>query len=94
MTTNVTMVIMFVAYAFGVISKLFIAKIPNKYLPLQNLLIGFISALICFFAKLEPNFGEALIVCLMATMSAGGISDLIKHLKTEINPEDNDSDLG
>ena len=85
------MVIMLVAYIFGAITKVFINKIPNKYIPFQNVVIGFISALICFFIHLEPNFFEALITCMMATMSAGGISDLVKLKDTLGNIEDESS---
>ena len=84
---------MLVAYAFGAISKIFIAKMPNRLIPLQNLIIGVISALICWLVKLEPNFIDALIVCMMATMSAGGISDLIKNVKIPAT-SNNESDSG
>lgn len=87
MNINVSLIIMLVAYVFGSITKIFITKIPNKFIPLQNVVIGLLSALVCFFMKLEPNIGEAIVVCLMSTMGAGGVADLIKNLKNN-NSED------
>lgn len=72
-----------VTYIFGAITKLFISKVPNKYIPIQNVLIGVFSALICYFCKIETNIIEAFVLCLSATMSAGGVADLIKISKKE-----------
>ena len=95
MNLNVTVIITLVAYVFGAITKVFVNKVPNKYIPLQNVAIGLLSALICFIFHLEPNFLEAVVVCLMATMSAGGISDLIKLKDTLKNgTQDDESDSG
>lgn len=76
-------IITIVAYIFGAITKLFIDAIPNKYIPIQNVVIGLISAFICYFAKIETNLLQAIVLCLMATMGAGGIADLIKTKKGE-----------
>ena len=62
-------------------TKLFIDTIPNKYIPLQNVLIGLISAVICYLTKIETNLLQAIVLCLMATMGAGGIADLVKIKK-------------
>lgn len=78
MNITYTVIITVVAYICGAITKIFIDSIPNKYIPIQNVLIGVISALICYFCKIEPNLLNAIILCLIATMSAGGIADLIK----------------
>lgn len=72
-----------VAYILGSITKIFIEKIPNKYIPLQNVFVGLTSALICYFTKIETNLLQAIVLCLMATMGAGGIADLIKIGKGE-----------
>lgn len=71
-------IIALVAYVLGSITSVFIDKIPNKYIPLQNVIIGLISALICYFAGVETNLMQAIVLCLIATMGAGGIADLIK----------------
>lgn len=74
-------VIAIVAYILGSITKIFVDTIPNKYIPLQNVIVGFVSAFICYFAKIEPNLLQAITLCMLATMGAGGISDLIKIFK-------------
>lgn len=78
MEITYVVIITLVAYILGSITKIFIDKIPNKYIPLQNVLIGLISAFICYFTKLETNLLQAIVLCLMATMGAGGIADLVK----------------
>ncbi len=45
-------VIALVAYVLGSITSLFISFIPNKYIPIQNVLIGLISA----FQKLNQIY--------------------------------------
>lgn len=91
MNPNITMIITLVAYILGSITKAFIKKIPNRFIPLQNVIIGVISALICYFSKIEVNILNAFVVCLMATMGAGGIADLIKNLKNETLNNESDS---
>ena len=81
MEINCIVIVTLVAYTFGAINKLFIPIIPNKYIPIQNVIIGFVSALICYFIEIESNLFSAIIVCLTATMGAGGISDLIQLRK-------------
>lgn len=78
MEITYVVIITLVAYVLGSITKLFIDTIPNKYIPLQNVLIGLISAFICYFTGIETNLLQAIVLCLMATMGAGGIADLIK----------------
>lgn len=83
MEITYVVIITIVAYVLGSITKLFIETIPNKYIPLQNVLIGLISAFICYFTKIETNLLQAIVLCLVATMGAGGIADLIKIGKGE-----------
>ena len=85
MPTKVIIIIMLVTYVLGAITKAFVVKIPNRFIPFQNCLIGLISAIFCTVLKLEPNFWESLVLCLMATMSAGGTAELIKTLKNQPN---------
>ena len=77
MNITYTIIIVIVAYICGAITKIFIDSIPNKYIPIQNVIIGIVSALICYFCEIEPNLLQALVLCLLATMGAGGIADLI-----------------
>ena len=78
MEITYVIIITLVAYIFGAITKIFIDSIPNKYIPIQNVIIGIISAIICYFAGIESNILQSFVLCLMATMGAGGIADLIK----------------
>lgn len=77
MDITYAVIIAIVAYIFGAITKIFIDSVPNKYIPIQNVLIGVFSALICYFTKIEANLLNAFGLCLMATMGAGGVADLI-----------------
>lgn len=87
-TITVSVVVMAVAYFFGAISKLFINNIPNKYIPIQNVIIGFISGFICYVIDLDENIISAIILCVISTMSAGGIADLIETKKDCNNIEE------
>lgn len=77
MEITYVVIIAIVAYILGAITKIFIDNVPNKYIPIQNVVVGVISALICFFTDIEPNLLQAFVLCLVATMGAGGIADLI-----------------
>ncbi len=74
--TNVV-IIAIIAYVLGSITKIFIEDIPNKFIPIQNVVIGVIAGLVCYFTKIETNLMQSLVLCLVATMGAGGIADLI-----------------
>lgn len=76
-------IISLVAYILGAITKLFVDVIPNKFIPLQNVFIGVISGLICYFTNIESNLLQSLVLCLIATMGAGGVADLIKLAKKD-----------
>lgn len=77
MEITYVIIIAIIAYIFGAITKIFVDSIPNKYIPIQNVIIGVISAIICYFTGIEPNLLQAIVLCLVATMGAGGIADLI-----------------
>ena len=83
MEITYVVIITLVTYVLGSITKVFINNIPNKYIPLQNVIIGLISAAICYFTKIETNLLQSIVLCLMATMGAGGIADLMKIGKKE-----------
>lgn len=76
---------MLVAYTFGAITKIFIEKLPNKYIPIQNIIIGIVSGIVCYFLKIDDNMLNSILLGIMSTMSAGGIADLIKIPKTVDN---------
>ena len=77
MEITYVVIIAIIAYVFGAITKIFIDSIPNKYIPIQNVVIGIIAGLICYFTKIEPNLLQSLVLCIVATMGAGGVADLI-----------------
>ncbi len=77
MEITYVVIIAIVAYVLGAITKIFIDAVPNKYIPIQNVIVGAISALICYFTGVEANLLQAIVLCLIATMGAGGIADLI-----------------
>ncbi len=77
MEITYVIIIAIIAYICGAITKIFIDEISNKYIPIQNVIIGVISAIICYFTGIEPNLLQAIVLCLVATMGAGGIADLI-----------------
>ncbi len=76
MEVTYLIVIALVTYVLGSITKLKIDKIPNKFIPIQNVIIGVVSAVICVVWKIEPDPMQAVILCLLATTGAGGIADL------------------
>ena len=40
-----------VAYIFGAINKLFVEDVPNKFIPIQNVGIGLVSGIVCYFNR-------------------------------------------
>lgn len=82
MKISYIIIITLVAYILGSFTKIFVDIIPNKFIPLQNVVVGLISAFICYLTKIEPNLLNSIVLCLISTMGAGGIADLI-NLKKE-----------
>lgn len=84
MEITVALVVMAVTLIAGEITKL--TAIPNKYIPLQNIIIAIISSIVCIIFKVE-NMGalETILTCIFASMSAGGIADMIKITNKEEN---------
>lgn len=81
MEITYVIIIAIIAYIFGAITKIFVDSIPNKYIPVQNVVIGIISALICYFTGIEPDLLQSIVLCVVATMGAGGVADLINIKK-------------
>lgn len=77
MEITYVIIIAVVAYILGAITKIFIDTVPNKYIPIQNVIVGILSALICYFAGIESNLLQAIVLCVLATLGAGGTADLI-----------------
>lgn len=81
MEITYVVIIAIIAYILGSITKVFIDKVPNKFIPLQNVIVGIVSGLICYFTNIETSLLQALVLCLVSTMGAGGIADLTKLFK-------------
>ncbi len=75
MEITVALIITAITLVAGQITKM--TPVPNKYIPLQNIVIAVISAVVCIICKVE-NMGilETIITCIFGTMSAGGIVDI------------------
>lgn len=77
MEITVALIITALTLVAGEITK--ITTIPNKYIPLQNIIIAVIASIICVVFKVEDmTILETIITCIFGTMSAGGIADLKK----------------
>lgn len=77
MEITVALVIMALTLIAGEITKL--TAIPNKYIPLQNIIIALLASVICVVFKVQDmSVLETIITCVFGTMSAGGIADIKK----------------
>lgn len=83
MEIDYIVVITLVTYICGAVTKCFVNAVPTKFIPLQNVIIGVMAGLICYFTKVEPDMLQALALCLIASTSAGGIADLKKVKDSE-----------
>ena len=81
LTITYVLIVALVTYIFGAFTKAFIETIPNKYIPLQNVIIGVVSGILCYYTKVEPDLFTSLILCLIASSGAGGVADFIKMFK-------------
>lgn len=77
MEITIALIVGAITLIAGEITKL--TTIPNKYIPLQNIIIAILASIVCIVFKVE-NAGvlETILTCVFATMSAGGIADLKK----------------
>ena len=81
MEITIGIIIMCFTLIAGEITKL--TNMPNKYIPLQNIIIAILSSIVCCVFKVEGmSVLETIVTCIFATMSAGGIADL-KKIKEE-----------
>ena len=78
MEITYVVIVYIITYIFGAITKTFVDNVPNKYIPIQNVAIGIISGLICYYTKIEANLLQALVLCFMSAIGAGGTADLVQ----------------
>lgn len=77
MQITIALVVMAVTLVAGEITKL--TSLPNKYIPLQNIIIAIVASIVCIVFKVENLSAlETVLTCVFATMSAGGIADMKK----------------
>ena len=50
-------------------------KVPKKYIPLQNILIGVLAALVAFYFGVYTDLALALFICLATSLGVGGAYD-------------------
>lgn len=82
MEITVALVVMAITLVAGEITK--VTSIPNKYIPLQNIIIAILSSIICIIFKVEAlGILETILTCIFASMSAGGIADIKKIAKKQ-----------
>ena len=80
MEITIALVITAITLIAGQITKL--TSIPNKFIPLQNLIIAIVASVICIvFNVQDMSVLETIIICVFGTMSAGGIADIKKIAK-------------
>ncbi len=77
MQITYVVVVTLITYILGAFTKAFIKEIPNRYIPIQNVVIGLISAGVCVYSKIETSILHAMVLCITASSGAGGLYDLI-----------------
>jgi hypothetical protein len=77
MELTIASVIAFVTLIVGEITKKF-GLVNKKYIPVQSVVIGLVSGVICYVTNLEPNIINAIITCLISSLSASGLYDVIE----------------
>ena len=81
-----SIVVMVVTFVLGLVAKK-VTWISNNLIPLQNLIIGVIMALIYYFITKDVSIAIA-----SAGLMTGGTYDLVKNLKdligSKISPEE------
>ena len=81
MNITVALIVTALTLIAGEITK--VTTIPNKYIPIQNIIIAVLASIVCIVFKVEDlSVLETIISCVFATMSAGGLADL-KKVKEE-----------
>lgn len=50
-------------------------KVPKKYIPLQNIIVGVLAALVAFYFGVYTDLALAMFVCLFTSLGVGGAYD-------------------
>ena len=62
MEVTYMLIVSVVAYILGAVDRLFMETIPNRFIPIQNVIVGIISGIVCYFADIETNLFNSIIV--------------------------------
>jgi len=81
MEITYTVIVYIITYIMGALNKLFFKEIPNKYIPIQNVIIGVLSGVACYYLGIYDNMLQSLVLCFMSAIGAGGTADLVKTIK-------------
>lgn len=76
MEITYVVIVSIVTYILGAINKAFIKNMPNEFIPLQNIVIGLVSGFACYYFGVEPDWLQAMVLCFISAMSAGGVADI------------------
>lgn len=74
MELTIAGIVAFVTLLMGEITKR-IGWVDKKYIPYQSFLIGLISGVLCWITGLEVNLFNAILTCLISSLSASGLYD-------------------
>mgnify|MGYP005799291835 CR=1 FL=1 len=77
MEITYAVIVAVITLVLGAITKVFVDTVPDRFIPLQNLIIGIISAIICLIFKVETDILQAFVLCIIASLGAGGAYDLV-----------------
>lgn len=83
MEITIPSIITFVSLIMGYISKRF-NILDKKYIPIQNIFIGFFSGILVYLTGLNLNIYSAILTCFISSMASGGIYDTL-NMKEELN---------
>lgn len=80
MQLTVAVIVALITAIMGIITKKL--GVEGKNIPLQNLLIGLVAGILCYFLQIDGmDILTSVITCLISSMGAGGIYDLAKTNK-------------
>lgn len=77
MEITYAVIVAVITLVLGAITKTFVDTVPDRFIPLQNLIIGIVSAIICLIFKVETDILQAFVLCIIASLGAGGAYDLV-----------------
>lgn len=77
---TVASIVLFTTLVLGNLCKL-TNICTKKNLPIQNLIVGIVAGILCYYTNTINNLLEAIILCVIAAFSAGGVYDLSRTVR-------------